>query len=122
MGSTQMSIGPKIVCTKIERVDHLTTFSFLFFKKNFVSAGILNVRKLRSVLFINEHGFPKWLCGKESACQYKRHGFDPWVGKTPWRRAWQPTPVLVPGESHGQSHGVAKASDMTLVTERRQQR
>ena len=32
----------------------------------------------------------------------KRHGFDPWVGKIPWRRAWQPTPVFLPGESHGQ--------------------
>ena len=28
--------------------------------------------------------------------------FDPWVGKIPWRRAWQPTPVYLPGESHGQ--------------------
>ena len=27
---------------------------------------------------------------------------DPWVGKIPWRRAWQPTPVFLPGESHGQ--------------------
>ena len=31
-----------------------------------------------------------------------RHGFDPWVWKIPWRRAWQPTPVFFPGESHGQ--------------------
>ena len=29
-------------------------------------------------------------------------GFDSWVGKIPWRRAWQPTPVSLPGESHGQ--------------------
>ena len=29
-------------------------------------------------------------------------GSDPWVGKMPWRRAWQPTPVFLPGESHGQ--------------------
>jgi len=28
-------------------------------------------------------------------------GLDPWVGKA-WRRAWQPTPVFLPGESHGQ--------------------
>ena len=29
--------------------------------------------------------------------------FNPWVGKRlPWRRAWQPTPVFLPGESHGQ--------------------
>ena len=27
---------------------------------------------------------------------------DPWLGKIPWRRAWQPTPVFSPGESHGQ--------------------
>ena len=29
-------------------------------------------------------------------------GSDPWVGKVPWRRAWQPTPVFLLGESHGQ--------------------
>ena len=32
----------------------------------------------------------------------KRTGFHPWVGKIPWRRAWQPTPVFLTGESHGQ--------------------
>ena len=31
-----------------------------------------------------------------------RPGFDPWVGKIPWRRKWQPTPVFLPGESPGQ--------------------
>ena len=31
-----------------------------------------------------------------------RPGFDPWVGKIPWRREWQPTPVFLPGESYGQ--------------------
>ena len=31
-----------------------------------------------------------------------RPGFDPWVGKIPWRRAWQPIPVFLPGKSHGQ--------------------
>ena len=30
-----------------------------------------------------------------------RPGFDPWVGKIPWRRKWQPTPVFLPGKSHG---------------------
>ena len=29
-------------------------------------------------------------------------GFNPWVGKIPWRRKWQSTPVLLPGKSHGQ--------------------
>ena len=43
--------------------------------------------------------------GKEPTCQCrrcKRCGFDPWVGKIPCRRAWQPTPLFLPGESHGQ--------------------
>ena len=40
--------------------------------------------------------------GKEPACQCKRCKrctFNSWVGKIPWRRAWQPTPVFLPGES-----------------------
>ena len=34
--------------------------------------------------------------------QHRSQRFDPWVGKIPWRRAWQPTPVFLPGESHRQ--------------------
>ena len=43
--------------------------------------------------------------GIESACQcrrLKRCRFDAWVWEIPWARAWQPTPVFVPRESHGQ--------------------
>ena len=50
-------------------------------------------------------GFPGGASGKEPTCQSRRHKrlrFDPWVRKIPWRRAWQPTPVLLPGESQGQ--------------------
>ena len=42
---------------------------------------------------------------KKSACQlrrHRRHKFDHWVRKTPWRRKWQPAPVFLPEESHGQ--------------------
>ena len=45
--------------------------------------------------------------------------FDPWVGKIPWRRKWLPTPVLLPGEFHGQRNLVGyspwgrKESDKT---------
>ena len=59
------------------------------------------------------------LSGKESACLCRRGGFDPWVWKIPWRRAWQPTPVFLLGESHGQrslagySPWDHKRSDMT---------
>ena len=39
---------------------------------------------------------------KKISLQYSRHRLDPWVGKIPWRRKWQPTPVFLPGKSHGQ--------------------
>ena len=49
--------------------------------------------------------FPGGPSGKEPPCQcrrQKRWWFSPWVRKIPWRRTWQPTPVFLPGESHGQ--------------------
>ena len=63
---------------------------------------------------------PWWLSGKEPSCQCKRwrckrHGFHPSVGKIPWKREWQPTPVFLPGESHGRGawqatvHGVTQS-------------
>ena len=61
-------------------------------------------------------GFPGGTSGKEHVCQSRRHQLNPWIEKTPWRRAWQPTPVFLPGESHGQRRlwratvpGVAKS-------------
>ena len=41
----------------------------------------------------------------------RRHGFDLWFGKSPWRRAWQPTPVFLPGESCGQRSLVGHSSE-----------
>ena len=47
-------------------------------------------------------GFPGGSGGKESACNAGDLRFDSWVRKIPWRREWQPTPVFLPGECHGQ--------------------
>ena len=48
---------------------------------------------------LTHQGLPRWCSAEESAW---RPGFNSWVAKTPWRRKWQPTPVLLPGKSHGQ--------------------
>jgi len=45
---------------------------------------------------------PWWLSGKESAYRHRRHRFNPWVRKIPWRRNWQSTPVFLPGKCYGQ--------------------
>ena len=60
---------------------------------------------------------PKLFSGKESVCQYRRrrrHRFHPWIGRIPWRRKWQPTPVFLLGKSHrgvwqATVHGVTKS-------------
>ena len=65
------------------------------------------------------HMLPRWLSGKESTCKYQRLRFNPWVGEIPWSKKWQPTPVFLPGYSHGQSSLAdysswgPKESDMT---------
>ena len=61
-------------------------------------------------------GLPRWFRGKESNCQCRRYQLDPWAGKVPWRRKCQPTPVSLPGKSHGQRslagiYGIAQLSD-----------
>ena len=50
-------------------------------------------------------GLPKGLSGKESVCQCRRRRrcrFSPHVRKISWLRKWQPTPIFLPGKSHGQ--------------------
>ena len=71
-------------------------------------AGQSSTHKKRSLLefFLidpkSHDGLPRWLSGKESTYQCRRHGFDPRVGKIPWRRKWQPTPEFLPGKFHEQ--------------------
>ena len=57
-----------------------------------------SVRKETSVICIL--GLPWWLRNR-IRLQCRKLRFDPWVRKIPWRRKWQPTPVFLPGESHG---------------------
>ena len=60
----------------------------------FAIARALNTNM--ETLFLDEY---------ETLClQCRRPRFHPWVGKIPWRRAWQPTPVILPEESHGQTN------------------
>ena len=59
-------------------------------------------------------GFPSGSVVKIHLCCRRcwRLGFNPWFGKIPWRRKWQPTPVFLPGKTHGPWWG-RKESDMT---------
>ena len=68
---------------------------------------VLKVRQIPTDCVENQ-GFPGGASGKEPAWEGRRcktRELDPWVRKTPWRRAWQPTPVFLAGESHWQEAG-----------------
>ena len=78
---TTISSLPKKICIYIIKSNHISWISF----------------KKKKTYMYNWVWFLKWLSSTESS-----YGFDPWVGKIPWRRKWQPTPVFLPGKSHGQ--------------------
>ena len=65
----------------------------------------MHVIEIFKVKYLYIRDFPGGTSGKEPACpssRSKRCVFDPWVGKISWRRAPQPSPVFLSGESHGQ--------------------
>ena len=85
------------------------------------------LRTLLVVMFVTVRSretlrLPRWHKGKESTCQCRKCKicrFGPWVGKIPWSRKWQPSPVFLPGKFCGQRSLVGyspwghKESDMT---------
>ena len=83
------------------------------------------VKQLESGILWLGGWIPRWLGGKESACQCRRprrRQFDPWVRKILWRRKWQPTAVFLPGKSmdtgawRATGHGVAESDTTTRLS------
>ena len=72
-----------------------------------------------SIIYISKYTYTYiYSChsGKECACQCRRHkrcGFNPWVGKIPWSRKWQPIPVFLPGKFYGQRAWWSTILDVT---------
>ena len=98
----------------------LSDFTSLHFKRSVNSSYLVTAFLWGAALPYSS--FQGGASGKEPACQWrrpKRPGFDPCVGKIPWRRKWQPTPVFLPGDLHGQRSLVVcslwcnKESDIT---------
>ena len=77
----------------------------------------MNLSSFLNTIFLGLWGFPGGTRGQYRKC--KRRGFNPTVGKFPWRRTLQLTPVFLPGDFHGQRSLVSnnpwsyKESDMT---------
>ena len=88
----------------IDKLDFIKTTNFHSAKVSGVKVIRRQVTDSEQILAkdIPDKGFPGGASGKEPTCQcrrQKRCWFDSWVGKIPWRSAWQPTPVFLTGES-----------------------
>ena len=84
--------------TRLNDFDFLFTFPSGSVVKNLRAIWETQVRSLGQ----EEPLEKEWWLRRLSIClQCRRPGFDLWVGNFPWRRKWQPTPVLLPGKSHG---------------------
>ena len=90
-------------------MDHLRyCFCFMFWFSGLEACGTLAAQPgieptppaLGGKVFTT--GLPWWQTICLQCRRYRRCGFDPWVGKIPWRRKWLPTAVFLPGEFHGQ--------------------
>ena len=81
----------------------LFNIALCMLKLRTISGGFLNNCNLQGTWYllgsVYVSHFPDGSDGKDSACQCRRCKFNPWIGKLPWRRKWQPTPVFLPGES-----------------------
>jgi len=82
--------------------------------ENIILSDVSRKRNIMRYHLYVKSGLCQWLSGKRICPQCRRHDFDPWLGKIPWRRKWQPTPVFLPRKSQGQRsfatvHGVAKS-------------
>ena len=121
--------------TKQKKIHRHRKQTYGYLRRNGGGEGInqeygINIYKLLYIKQISNKGLlystgnyvlPRWLSGKESDCQcrrHKRHGFSSWVGKISWRRKQQATPVFLPGKFHGQRRLVGyswgrKELDMT---------
>ena len=73
------------------------------------------IRKYTIFINVMNHWLPWWLGGKEPICQCRRHKFNPWVRKIPWRRQWQSTWVFLPESGGLQSLGLQRVGH-ELVT------
>ena len=110
-GAREWASSPPVFSVGHMRVESPSTALFSIHIANFyrLNAHTYNFFKSRTRFVIHslslvQKSFSGGSYGKESACQHRwlrRCGFDPWVGKIPWRRKWQPSLVSLPEKSHG---------------------
>ena len=102
-GIIRCSVVGRISKTFFKRRQFQVVYPFLLF---FVSSLLFPLTHFawntNQRLFCNHKGLAQWLKWQRICLQFRRPRLDPWAGKIHWRRKWQPNPVFLPGEVHGQ--------------------
>ena len=88
-------------CLNDRPVKSTSEIKYLYFGVT-QSDVVVTLLQLDLALHLDSVGLPRWLSGKESACQYRRCGFDCFVRKTPWRKKWEPAPLFLSRKFCGQ--------------------
>ena len=83
--------APQVSQSSLEQIGRIVPFT----GRCVLAALLKDKQKLESSTL--QKVLPQWLSDKESTCQCRKCGFDPWVRKIPWKRKWQLTPVILPG-------------------------
>ena len=96
-------LNPKDIYCLLPKFHQQPINIFLHF--GFTILSLLDFHLCTFYLTITRLGLPRWCSSEGPACQCrrcKRRKFSSWIRRIPWRRAWQPTLVFLPGDSHGQ--------------------
>ena len=91
LSSIRVFSNESVLCTRWQKY---WSFSISPFNEY---SGLISFR-IDGLIFLQSKGISRFL----SNTTVQKHRFDPWVRNIPWRRAWQLTPVFLPGESHGE--------------------
>ena len=99
--SPTVDLGEMVLISRKKNAHNIGTFTWEIWCLKYTIVGstprFAYLGKFTSyMVFI--YGLPWWLRWERIGLQCGRPGFNPWLGKIPWRRAWQPTPVFSPGE------------------------
>ena len=85
------------------RINHHYQIAQNFYYLDYLAFHFMHQTLILIALILHDYSRASWIAEMVRLClQCGRPEFDPWVRKIPWSREWQPTPLFLPEEFHGQ--------------------
>ena len=92
------------ITISLELLSLRTAFAISYRSEGFPGSSVVKIHLPMQEMWVRSLGQedPRKFSGKKYSCQTGDVGLIPGLRRSPWRRKWQPTPLLLPGKSHGQ--------------------